>query len=99
VTQIPAGDPSHLRAVAEQHSSELSWALPVLVRESSAVGMLLDGMHGRYGQRADRNCPCHDEETLVHDNSQPDAQTKQKRDARGANVFAIFFNRFHNVSF
>jgi hypothetical protein len=44
--------------------------------------MLLKGTRGGHGQRTDRNCPCHEEETFVHRDSQPDAQTKQKRDAR-----------------
>jgi hypothetical protein len=61
--------------------------------------MLLEHMRGRNGERSDRNRSSHEEEGLVHHDSQSDAQTNQQCHSRRIDAAVISSDCLHNISF
>jgi hypothetical protein len=68
----------------------------MLVHQPRTVTMFVNGMGSCHSQRTDRNRPCHEEEAFMHHDSQADAQTNPKRDARWINLPTGFLESFHN---
>jgi hypothetical protein len=71
----------------------------MLTRRSCVFRVLLNGMRRSYGQRSDRDRTAHDEENLVHRNSQSDAQSQQQRHACAINASVSSFDCFHDIPF
>jgi hypothetical protein len=73
--------------------------LAMLPGQLGLLCVLLDRMSCGNGQCPDRDHSPHQEEDLVHEESQSDACTNQDGNARAINTSIMFSDCFHDISF